>query len=222
MNFETARMAMVDSQIRPNGVRDPRILNAFASVPRECFVPDSRKALAYMDEAALAVPATAQTPARYLIAPMYLARMLQFASPSASCRALDVGGATGYSAAILSKICGKVHALELSESLAGGMKDSLRSAGVDTVSVHQGALEAGLTAEKPFDLILVNGGVSSEPKQLLDQLAEGGRLVAIIRRGWHGHAYLFTKASGVVSGRAVFDAGAEFLPGFEPKPEFVF
>ena len=153
---------------------------------------------------------------------MYLARMLQFASPSASCRALDVGGATGYSAAILSKICGKVHALELSESLAGGMKDSLRSAGVDTVSVHQGALEAGLAAEKPFDLILVNGGVSSEPKQLLDQLAEGGRLVAILRGGWQGHAYLFTKASGVVSGRAVFDAGAEFLPGFEPKPEFVF
>ena len=106
-------------------------------------------------------------------------------------------------------------------SLAG-MKDSLRSAGVDTVSVHHGALEAGLAAEKPFDLILVNGGVSSEPKQLLDQLAEGGRLVAILRRGWQGHAYLFTKASGAVSGRAVFDAGAEFLPGFEPKPEFVF
>ena len=222
MNFETARMAMVESQIRPNGVRDSRILNAFASVPRECFVPGSRKALAYMDEAALAVPATAQSPARHLLAPMFLARMLQFASPSASCRALDVGGATGYSAAILSKICGKVHALELSESLVAGMKDSLRSAGVDTVSVHQGALEAGLAAEKPFDLILVNGGVSSEPKQLLDQLAEGGRLVAILRKGWHGHAYLFTKASGVVSGRAVFDAGAEFLPGFEPKPEFVF
>jgi protein-L-isoaspartate(D-aspartate) O-methyltransferase len=222
MNFETARMAMVESQIRPNGVRDPRILNAFASVPRECFVPGSRKALAYMDEAALAVPATAQSPARYLLAPMYLARMLQFASPSASCRALDVGGATGYSAAILSKLCGKVHALELSEALAAEMKDRLRSAGVDTVSVHQGALEAGLVAEKPFDLILVNGGVCSEPKQLLDQLAEGGRLVAILRKGWHGHAYLFTKASGAISGRAVFDAGAEFLPGFAPKPEFVF
>jgi protein-L-isoaspartate(D-aspartate) O-methyltransferase len=222
MNFETARMAMVESQIRPNGVRDPRILNAFASVPRECFVPENRKALAYMDEAPLAVPATPQSPARYLLAPMVLARLLQFAGPRANCRALDVGGATGYSAAILSKICGKVHALELSESLAGGMKASLSSAGVHMVGVHQGALEAGLAAEKPFDLILVNGGVSREPKELLDQLAEGGRLVTILRKGWHGHAYLFTKASGVVSGRAVFDAGAEFLPGFEAKPEFVF
>jgi len=103
-----------------------------------------------------------------------------------------------------------------------GMKFCLGSAGVNTVSVHQGALETGLPAEKPFDLILVNGGVSSEPEQLLDQLAEGGCLVAILRKGWHGHAFLFTKASGAVSGRAVFDASAEFLPGFEPKPEFIF
>jgi protein-L-isoaspartate(D-aspartate) O-methyltransferase len=219
MSFETARMAMVDSQIRPNGVRDPRILDAFASVPRECFVPEDRKALAYMDGPVLAVSGA---PARHLLAPMVLARMLQFVAPTEKCRALDVGGATGYSAAILSKTCGKVHALELSESLAGTMLSDLRSAGVDTVDVHHGALEAGLAAEKPFDLILVNGGVSGEPKALLDQLAEGGRLVAILRKGWHGHAFLFTKASGVVSGRAVFDAGAEFLPGFEAKPEFVF
>ncbi len=68
----------------------------------------------------------------------------------------------------------------------------------------------------------MNGAVSAEPKELLDQLAEGGRLVTIVRKGWQGHAFLFEKASGVVSGRPVFDTGAEFLPGFEPKPEFVF
>jgi protein-L-isoaspartate(D-aspartate) O-methyltransferase len=222
MNFETARMAMVESQIRPNGVRDPRVLNAFATVPRECFVPEDQQAIAYMDGPVLAVPATPETAARHLLAPMVLARLLQFAAPTGACRALDVGGATGYSAAILSKICGKVYALELSESLTAAMKLALRSAGADTVSVHQGALETGLATEKPFDLILLNGGVSREPKVLLDQLAEGGRLVTILRKGWQGHAYLFTKASGVVSGRAVFDAGAEFLPGFEAKPEFVF
>lgn len=222
MNFEAARMAMVESQIRPNGVRHPRILDAFASVPRERFVPESQKALAYMDGPVQAMPATAEMPARHLLAPMILARMLQFASPAGDCRALDVGGATGYSAAILSKICGKVCALELSESLAEAMKDTLRSAGVDTVSVHHGALEAGLAAEKPFDLILLNGSVSREPRVLLDQLAEGGRLVTVLRKGWQGHVYLFTKASGVVSGRAVSDAGAEFLPGFEAQPEFVF
>ncbi len=222
MNFKAARLAMVESQIRPNGVRDPRLLNAFASIPRENFVPEDRKALAYMDEAVPAAPASAGSPARYLLPPMVLARMLQFANPPATGRALDVGGVTGYSAAILAQLCAKVHALESSESLGETMKRCLVRAGIDTVSVHAGALNAGLASEKPYDLILVNGGVSKEPKELLDQLAEGGRLVAIVGKGWLGHAFLFTKSSGVISGRAVFDAGAEILPGFEAKPQFVF
>jgi protein-L-isoaspartate(D-aspartate) O-methyltransferase len=222
MNFETARMAMVESQIRPNGVRDPRVLNALASVPRECFVPEGQKTLAYMDGAVLAAPATPHSPARHLLSPMVLARMLQFAGPFETDRALDVGGATGYSAAILAKTCGTVHALEASELLAARTEQCLRAAGIQTVKVHHGALDAGLATEKPFDLILVAGGIAGEPKLLLDQLADGGRLVTVIRKGWHGHAYLYTKASGIVSGRPVFDAGAEFLPGFEPKPEFVF
>jgi protein-L-isoaspartate(D-aspartate) O-methyltransferase len=222
MDFKAARMAMVESQIRPNGVRDPRLLNAFASVPRELFVPDSQKALAYMDDAVLAASASAGSPARHLLSPMVLARMLQFANPPAAGRALDVGGATGYSAAILAQLCVKVDALESSESLGQRMKECLHNAGAGKVTVHTGPLNEGLASEKPFDLIVVNGGVSKDPRLLLDQLAEGGRLVAIIRKGWLGHACLFTKSENVVSGRAVFDAGAEILPGFEAKPQFVF
>ena len=75
---------------------------------------------------------------------------------------------------------------------------------------------------KPYDFILLNGSVAEEPKELFGQLAEGGRLVAIIRRGWLGHAYLYTKSSGAVSGRPIFDAAAETLPGFEKHPYFVF
>jgi protein-L-isoaspartate(D-aspartate) O-methyltransferase len=222
MDFKAARMAMVESQVRPNGVRDPRILNAFASVPRELFVPEEQKALAYMDEAVLAAPASAGSPARLLLPPMVLARMLQFANPAENARALDVGGVTGYSAAILARLCKKVHALESSESFGERMEACLKSAGAEAVSVHTGPLNEGLVGEKPFDVILVNGGVAKEPKELLGQLSEGGRLVCIIGKGWLGHAYLFTKSSGVVSGRAVFDAGAEILPGFEAKLQFVF
>jgi protein-L-isoaspartate(D-aspartate) O-methyltransferase len=222
MNFETARMAMVESQIRPNGVRDTRVLNAFASVPREHFVPEAQKATAYMDAPVLAAPATAQSAARYLLPPMVLARMLEFANASTAGRALDVGGVSGYSAAILSKVCHTVHALEASEAAAAMTEQCLRLARIETVRLHHGPLNAGVRSEAPFDLILVSGGIASEPKPLLEQLAEGGRLIAIVRTGWHGHACLYTKASGIVSGRAVFDAGAEFLPGFEPKPEFVF
>jgi protein-L-isoaspartate(D-aspartate) O-methyltransferase len=222
MKLEAARLAMVESQLRPNGVRDPLILKAFATLPRECFVPEHQKALAYMDEALPVVPASASSPARALLAPMVLARMLQSAAPSPKDHALDIGGATGYSAAILAQLCGKVDALETSDKLAAEMTRCLEGAAVNGITVHAGPLNEGLAASKPFNLIIVNGGVAGEPKALFEQLAEGGRLTAIVRNGWFGHAYLFLKNEGAVSGRAIFDAGADILPGFEAKPEFVF
>lgn len=222
MRFEAARLAMVESQIRPNGVRDPSVLKAFASLPREQFVPEKQKALAYMDEALPVVPASVSSPARCLLPPMILGRMLQAAAPSPTDHALDIGGATGYSAAILARLCKKVDALEASEPLAEEMRRCLKAAGADAVTVHSGPLNEGVSASKPFDLILVNGGVAEEPKVLLDQLADGGRLVAIACKDRLGQGFLFTKSGGTVSGRAIFDAGAAILPGFEAKPQFVF
>ncbi|MBI4724602.1 MAG: protein-L-isoaspartate O-methyltransferase, partial [Rhodomicrobium sp.] len=186
------------------------------------FVPDKQKAFAYMDEALLAVPASASSPARYLLPPMVLARLLQYADPAPTDRALDIGGVTGYSAAVLAKLCAKVDALEASESLAEGMEKCLERAGNGNVTVHAGALNKGLDKSKPFDVILINGGILEEPKELFGQLAEGGRLVTILRKGWFGQAYLFTKNAGAISGRAIFDAGADILHGFEIKPQFVF
>ena len=222
MDFQAARLAMVKSQIRPNAVRDPLILNAFATLPREAFVPEDQKALAYMDEAVPVIPASDGSPPRYLLPPMVLAKILQSAGLSQSDHALDIGGATGYSAAVLAQICGKVEALEISKSLAEDMRQRLKAANVEQVSVHHGPLNQGLDACKPFDFILVNGSVAEEPKELFGQLGEGGRLAVIIRSGWLGHAHLFTKSSGAVSGRPIFDAGAEYLPGFEKRPHFVF
>lgn len=222
MDFQAARLAMVESQIRPNGVRDPSILNAFATLPREAFAPGAQKALAYRDEAIPVLPASGAAPARYLLAPMALAKLLQGAAVSSSDHALDIGGATGYSAAVLAQICAKVDALETSEVLVEAMKRNLAEVKAERVSVHQGPLDRGLDALKPYDLILINGAVAEEPKNLFGQLAEGGRLAAIVRQGWQGRGVLFTKSSGAVSGRPIFDAGAEYLPGFEIRADFVF
>jgi protein-L-isoaspartate(D-aspartate) O-methyltransferase len=222
MDFRAARLAMVESQIRPNGVRDPLILNAFATLPREEFVPEDQKCLAYIDEALPVVPASKGTGRRYLLPPMVLARMLQFAAPLPSDSVLDVGGVTGYSAAILAQLCGKVDALEASAALAEDMNQCLRRGRIEGVSVHSGALNLGLDAFKPFNLILLNGGVQEEPKHLFPQLAEGGRLLTIVRKSWFGQCYLYAKSDGIVSGRAIFDAAAEILPGFETVPQFVF
>ena len=222
MDFQAARLAMVESQIRPNGVRDPLILNAFASLPREAFVPDARKALAYMDEAIPVAPAADGVPPRYLLPPMVLAKLLQAAAVSSADRVLDIGGTTGYSAAILAQICAKVDALEATEGLAEAMKRNLKAANAENVSVHSGPLNQGVEASKPYGLILLNGSVAEEPRELFGQLAEGGRLAVIMRHGWQGHAYVFTKSSGAVSGRPVFDAAAEYIPGFEKHQSFVF
>jgi protein-L-isoaspartate(D-aspartate) O-methyltransferase len=153
---------------------------------------------------------------------MILGRMLQAAAPSPEDHALDIGGVTGYSAAILARLCKKVDALEATEPLAEEMRRCLKIVGADAVTVHSGPLNEGLRGSAPFDLILVNGGVAEEPKALLQQLADGGRLVTILCKGRLGQGLLFTKSGGIVSGRAVFDAGARVLPGFEAKPQFVF
>src|SRR5271165_6164178 len=159
MNFEKARLAMVESQLRPNGVRDPLILNAFASLPREWFVPEDQRALAYRDEAVPVIAAKPGTPARYLLPTMVLARMLQFAAPQAKDRALDIGGATGYSAAVLSRLCKSVDALEESEQTASETKQCLEQAGVKGVAVHAGPLTAGLPGSN-LDLIVISGAVA--------------------------------------------------------------
>ncbi|KAI95085.1 protein-L-isoaspartate O-methyltransferase [Rhodomicrobium udaipurense JA643] len=222
MNFATARLHMVESQIRPNGVRDPLILDAFASLPRELFVPEQRQHLAYIDEGVLAIEAAADEPARYLLQPMVLARLLEAAEPRREDHVLDVGGATGYGAAILSRLAAKVDALETSTALAEAMKNRLSFVGASNVDVHAGPLEKGVPSKKPFGLIVVNGAVADEPKTLLDQLADGGRLVAVVRKGWLGRAWLYEKSGDSVSGRPLFDAPADYLPGFEPQPQFTF
>jgi protein-L-isoaspartate(D-aspartate) O-methyltransferase len=222
MDIQAARFAMVESQIRPNGVRDPNILNAFAAIPRELFVPHELKPLAYIDEALPVVTGKSGGAGRYLLPPMTLAKLLQCSDAADARRVLDIGGVTGYSAAILSQLGGKVFALEASADLAGQSEKCLKEARIEGVRVAAGPLNQGLKAEQPYDLILVNGAMAAEPHPLFDQLAEGGRLAGIIRTGWQGQAYLFEKAGGVVSGRAVFDASAEYLPGFEEKPHFVF
>ena len=222
MDFRTARAAMVESQIRPNNVRDTDVLNAFATTPRELFVPESQKPLAYIDEALPIEPVKAGGEARYLLPPMILARLLQFGGPYPVDKALDVGCVTGYSAAILSKLCGGVVALEASEALAGRMQDFLKSAQVGSVRVESGPLNAGFAASKPYDLILLNGFAAKEPESLFAQMAEGGRLLALIGSRWCGQAYVYTKSDGIVSGRAIFDASGEVLPGFEAQPHFVF
>jgi len=216
MDFARARRTMVDTQIRVNDVTDARIVNALMAVPREEFVPDPLKALAYLDDDI----ALGGEPARFLIETMVLARMIQSAAVGEGDRVLDVGAATGYSSAVLGQIAAEVVALEQDAALAGAARAGL--AGDRNVTVLEGPLTGGAAAKGPFDVILLEGAVEQVPQALLDQLAEGGRLVAIVGRGRAAKCLVHTRIGAEISIRQAFDAAIPTLPGFEAPRGFVF
>jgi protein-L-isoaspartate(D-aspartate) O-methyltransferase len=221
-NFAAERTTMVDTQIRTNDVTWRPLLEALYTVPREAYVPAAARPLAYMDNDLPLPPASAGTPSRRLLAPMVFAKLAQLAAIRETDKVLDVGAATGYSTAVLARLSASVVGLECSASLADEARGNLVAQGVGNASVVTGPLEAGCAAQGPYDVIFVNGSVNKVSENLLAQLAEGGRLVAIIAETMNGKAYLFQKVKGEVHGRAVFDAGAGPLPGFAETAKFVF
>jgi protein-L-isoaspartate(D-aspartate) O-methyltransferase len=216
---------MVETQIRPNEVTDPRLLAILRALPRERFVPDSLQPLAYIDEAVEVFPAIDGAPARFLLAPMVLARLVQLAAVEPHDTVLDVGCATGYSTAVLAGLGRAAIGLEPEPELAKAARDALRDLGIVNAEIAEGPLGGGYPRAAPYDVILLNGSVPRPPEALISQLREGGRLAVVLSSGGadsQGKAYLFVKVGGEVSGVPHFDAGARPLPGFAPELFFSF
>jgi len=222
VDFQTARQAMVDGQVRTNDVTHLGLLAAMLKIPREAFVPEARAAFAYLDRDVVIADATATGPARYLMKPMVLARLIQAANPSPRNSVLVIGAGTGYAAAVMSELAGKVVALEENESLFQQARSVLTSLGSHNVTVIHGALADGAPASGPYDVILIDGGVEIVPDPLCGQLSLRGRLVAVVRSGPLGKAKLFQPVNGKCGGRELFDANAPVLPSFSLAPAFVF
>ncbi len=216
MDFAAARHNMVESQIRTNRVTDPYILDAIADLPREAFVPEPMVDIAYMDEA---IPIGSD---RHMMEAMVLARLLQVAEVGEDDIALLVGCGSGYEAAILCYLASTVVALESDPGLADKATDVMLELGIDTVAVVAGNLTDGFARQAPYDVIVINGAVSEIPVAISEQLAEGGRLVAIVGEGAMGKGTLVTKFNGQLSTRTVFDAGTPMLTGFDLAPAFSF
>lgn len=216
MIAEIARQNMVASQLRTNRVTDERLLEAFATVPRERFVPTGRRAVAYVDEDIEIARG------RFLMEPRVLGRMLQSLAPAPDSIALVVGCGTGYSTAILAKLVETVVAIESDADLSRHANAVLADLGIDNVAVFNMPNVGGYPAQAPYDIILVDGGVHQIPHALVDQLSEGGRLAAVRRSGPAGQALLVVKSGGIASERVEFDASVPVLPGFEKPAAFVF
>jgi protein-L-isoaspartate(D-aspartate) O-methyltransferase len=214
--YDTARNLMVDSQVRPNKVTDPRIIAAMRSLPRERFVPPHLAPLAYSD---------ADVPlgnGRAMVEPMVIARLVQLAAARGGERALVVGAGSGYGAALLAACGAVVTALEDDAGLLALARGALAEvAGVTLVS---GALANGWGAGAPYDIVFIEGAVEEIPPALTAQLRAGsGRLVAVrAAPGRVGQAVLGELASTGLNLRPDFDCGAPVLPSLRREPGFVF
>jgi protein-L-isoaspartate(D-aspartate) O-methyltransferase len=219
-DFSELRTKMVDGQIRTTDVTSAALLSALLAVPREAFVPESQRAIAYIDEDIRV--AEGPEGARYLMEPSPLAKLLQIAEVSETDHVLVIGCATGYTAAILSSLATSVVALESDVDLAETAASTLSGLGYENVTVVTGPLREGYATKSPYDVIFIDGSIDEVPEGLTEQLGEGGRLVAVEGRGNAGLARLFLKTDGVVTGRRTFNAAIKPLPGFERAQVFNF
>jgi protein-L-isoaspartate(D-aspartate) O-methyltransferase len=219
--FSTARFNMVESQLRPNGILDEKLLASVSRLPREAFVPEDVKSFAYMDED---VPVGF---GRKLLAPMVVARLIQAMNIQPSDRILDVGPATGYSSAILNDMAGEVIALESDPALLRQLQHNVTALELENVRPVQGALGDGFAPASPYHGILIEGAIQWLPERLGQQLIEGGRLACIVYPegdtfGKMGEARIYERMHGVLSERSLFNVAAPLLPGFMARPRFMF
>ncbi|MGE5545523.1 MAG: protein-L-isoaspartate O-methyltransferase family protein [Solirubrobacterales bacterium] len=217
MDYVAARHNMVESQIRTNRVTDPAITKALSEVPREVFVPKPMRGFAYVDET-LSVGG-----GRAIIQPLVLARQIECARIKPTDVILNIGDATGYASAVIAKLAQTVVALECDGDWAARATANLAELGADNAAVVQGPLDQGYAAQAPYDVIMFCGAVAEVPSEICRQLADGGRLIAVVDTGAGlGKATLVVRSGDTFGRRIVFDAAVPLLPGFAAKSRFVF
>jgi protein-L-isoaspartate(D-aspartate) O-methyltransferase len=220
LDYTSARDHMVDGQVRPNKVIDPRIIRAMRTLPRERFVPAALAPMAYSDED-VKLPG-----GRALMEPMVLARLVQLARVRAGDRVLVVGAGPGYGAAVLSACGAVVTALEEDPALLEIARRVLPGVAPGVI-IREGKLQDG--APGPWEVIMIEGAVQQIPAALAIQLRpENGRLVTVLADGpGLGQGVLAepidpAAPNPVLRAQAHFDCATPLLPAFRPKPAFKF
>jgi protein-L-isoaspartate(D-aspartate) O-methyltransferase len=216
IDYAAAREVMVDRQVRPADVTLYPIIEAMLTVPREEFVPEGLRPIAYAGEH---LPLA---PGRVLLDPRVFAKLLDALDIGPSDLVLDVGCGLGYSAAVLARMAEAVVALESDPAMAAQAETRLAAHGVDNVVVQAGPLAEGDRGHGPFDAILLEGAVEVLPPGLAEQLKPGGRIAAVFVEGMRGNARLGLMTDRGIGWRRIFDATAPVLPGFAATKAFEF
>jgi len=208
---------MVDCQIHPAGVVTPEILHAFETIEREQFVPGHIRNIAYCDSD---LPVSDN---RFILEPITHAKMVEAIAPQKDENILDIGGTTGYSAAILSSMVSTVIALENNEHLLSQAQMHWNSMNACNIASVQGPLHEGNAKHAPYDTIFMNGAVGEIPEHIIKQLSSRGKLITVVKaRGAAlGDVTLVRRNNhDQYTEQKLFSAGANYLPGFEPEEHF--
>jgi protein-L-isoaspartate(D-aspartate) O-methyltransferase len=190
-NYREQRNSMVDEQLAGRDIFQSKVLKAMRDVPRHVFVPEDYRPWAYSDQA-LPIGEGQTISQPYIVA--YMTQTLRLQPED---RVLEIGTGSGYQAAVLSLLSRQVYTIEIVESLGLAARERLKSLGYDNIAVHVGDGYNGWPSQAPFDAIMVTAGAEQLPQPLMDQLAEGGRMIIPI--GPHGgvrQLTLVTKKKG--------------------------
>lgn len=211
-SYQQQRLNMVENQIKPFSVINPRVLKAFGSVAREEYIPAERRGLAYLGGD---LP---MGQGRFMLEPAIHARLLQELPIEPESKILDIGCLTGYSTAILSQLAPDVLGLDSVEWVA-----QAKNLAHESLAFEAGSLETGAALSAPFDIIIINGAIQYMPETIINQVKEGG-VIAAFWRGVRnqGHAALYHKYNGDLREQVLFDAVVPVLPGYEKQEGFAF
>lgn len=213
-DFSALRTVMVDTQVRPSDVTKFTVIEAMLTIPREEFVPDSRRAVAYSGEN-LDIGK-----GRMILQPRTLAKMVDALNVQPDELVLNLGCDYGYSAAIVARMAQAVVAVEADAAIAAEAETRLAAAGVDNAAVLNAPLAEGCADQGPYDAVLISGAIETLPQAIADQLKEGGRIVALFAEGNLGVARIGFRIGGRINWRYAFNAHAPLLPGFAAEKEF--
>jgi protein-L-isoaspartate(D-aspartate) O-methyltransferase len=216
-DFALARSKMIVSQVRPNGITDSRLIQAMASLPREIFVPEARRSIAYVDED------IEIGPGRYLMEPMVLAKLVQLAEIDVDEHVLHVGCGSGYATALLARLSKSVIAIDEDQAFVEAASANLTRLGIGNAQAHEAPHAMGWSADQPYDAILLDGRVPAIPSALFQQLRDSGRLVAVVGDNDVATATVYSRNDGAISSLPAFEASIARLPGVTvERPAFVF
>ncbi len=218
-DFATLRRRMVDHQIRPSAVTDPDVIQTMLAVPRHVFVAEDEIPFAYAERELLM---SAKAPERRMLTPINLARLIQALPLGPEANTMVVGCGSGCSAAVLAHLSSSVVAVEEDPALLAQARECLAEVAAANVTLEEGKLVDGWSAEAPYDAILVEGAIEASPDALISQLKPGGMLAAIQRSERISRAMIWERVGDSAANWPQFEAWATLLPGFDREAAFVF